>query len=142
MDLNAVGVYLEKQGLSDNEIDDFFKHHNVERVNWGVYKLEDPVDKVLRHFGVPGMKWGRRKASGPPSRAERKKQLYDVTARNNRVQRRVATGAAFIATNIIASGVAKKAGLNKKFVVSAVVLGTASVNSALKVHGAKKLADI
>lgn len=141
MNLNEVGVYLEKHGLSDNEIDDFFKHHNVEGVNWGVYKLEDPVDKVLRHFGVPGMKWGRRKA-GPPSKAERKKQLYDVTARNNRVQRRVATGAAFIATNIIASGVAKKAGLNKKFVAGAVLLGTASVNSALRVHGAKKLTEI
>ena len=119
MDIDEIGAYLESQGLDD-----------------------DAIDESLAHWGVPGQKWGVRKQKKMPTKTERKRALYDQTIKSNKAQRRVATGAAFIATNIIASGVAKKAGLNKKFTVSTVILGTAAVNSMMKVHGSKKLVEL
>jgi hypothetical protein len=119
MDIDQVGEYLESQGLDDAQIDAYFEHS-----------------------GVRGMHWGVRKQKKMPTKTERKRALYDQTVKSNKSQRRVATGAAFIATNIIASGIAKKAGLNKKFTVSTVILGTAAVNSMMKVHGAQKLAEL
>ena len=122
MNVEELGTYLEHQGLSDDEI-----------------------DAVLEHYGVKGQKWGIRRNRTQkriPSKTERKRQQFDAVKRDTKTQRRVATGAAFIAANIIANGVAKKAGLNKKFVYSTVVLGTASVNSLMRVHGATRLAEI
>lgn len=36
MDVDAMGIFLEHQGLSDEAIDDFFEHHGVKGQKWGV----------------------------------------------------------------------------------------------------------
>ena len=76
------------------------------------------------------------------SKTGRKEALYKATKKNNNTQRRVATGAAFIATNLIANGIAKKANLNKTFVISTMALGTVAVNGMMRVHGAQKLNEL
>lgn len=122
MNIDEVGEYLEHQGLTD-----------------------DDIDEVLAHFGVKGQKWGVRRAKKQAramTKAGRKEALYKATLKNNKTQRRVATGAAFIATNLIANGIAKKANLNKTFVVSTMAIGTVAVNGMMREYGARRINDL
>lgn len=116
MDIDEVGNYLEAQGMSDDEI-----------------------DVVLQHYGVRGQKWGiRKKRSGPPTKAERRKNLYKQTVKGNKTNRRVLSGTTAVAAILVG----RKIGLSKAQSAGAGVAGAALVNSMMRVHGAKRLTEI
>lgn len=127
MNIDEVGEYLEHEGLDDEEI-----------------------DSVLAHFGVPGQKWGVRRAKKQAKargKTARKQEVFEAVRRDAKTQRRVATGAAILAGGIIAKRIAKKAKLPASTIYSpkyaaAVLAGAAVVNSAMRVHGAKRLQEL
>jgi hypothetical protein len=116
MDIDSVGKQLEDRGLTHEEIDEFFAHH-----------------------GVLGQKWGVRRKGGPStSKRGAKQELVNQLVRDQNVKRRVATGAAFIASHYVA----KRIGLSTPKTVAATIAGTMTVHSMMKVHGAQRLADL
>jgi hypothetical protein len=116
-----------------NEIDAYFESSGIP---------SDSLDDILEHHGVLGQKWGTRRAKKPMSKTAAKMGLEKAVMKDAKTQRRVATGTAFVVSNILANSIAKKANLNKKFVISATILGTATVNSMMKVHGATRIVDL
>jgi hypothetical protein len=121
MDVDEIGTYLEHKGLNNDQIDSFFAH-----------------------YGVPGMRWGTRRANriDPRSQAGRERQYIKDTERAVKTKRRVATGAAYVATRVVLNRVMKKRAMQpikSAQIQTASLAGAALVNSVMRARGSEQL---
>jgi hypothetical protein len=99
------------------------------------------IDTYLEHYGKKGQKWGVRNPN-LYTKTGRKQQLINDTIKNNTNKRRVAVGAAFIASHIAARALDRKFNIREIGVYSLVAAGTLTTNSIMKAHGSRTLAEL